>query len=38
MTGFPVGTYTYMAPEMQENQNSNLKIDIFSLGVILYEL
>lgn len=33
-----VGSYRYMAPEIRLNKNYNYKIDIWSLGIIFYEL
>lgn len=32
------GSYCYMAPEMLSNQPYDLKSDVWSMGVILYEL
>lgn len=32
------GTLEYMAPEMINNQPHNHKIDVWSLGILLYEL
>ena len=32
-----VGTMAYMAPEVLNRQNSDSKVDIWALGVILYE-
>ncbi len=32
------GTFRYMAPEILENKIYNKKIDLFSVGIILYEL
>ena len=32
------GTYEYMAPEIFENEEYNSSIDIWSLGVLLYEM
>lgn len=32
------GTYEYMAPEIYRNKNYDDKVDIWSLGILLYEL
>lgn len=32
------GTYEYMAPEIYETEDYNEKVDIWSLGILLYEL
>ena len=32
------GTYEYMAPEMVNNSSYNEKVDVWSLGILLYEL
>ena len=32
------GTYEYMAPEIFENFTYNYSVDIWSLGILLYEL
>ena len=34
----PVGTERYMAPEAQISGNYNNKVDIYSCGILLYEL
>lgn len=33
-----LGTYYYMAPEIVKNEKYNCKVDIYSLGCIIYEL
>lgn len=33
-----VGTYRYFAPEIYKNEKYNYKIDIYSYGILLYEL
>jgi translation initiation factor 2-alpha kinase 3 len=33
-----VGTHLYMSPEQMNGQNYNYKVDIYSLGIILFEL
>lgn len=33
-----VGTPCYLSPEIIENKGYNLKSDIYSLGVLLYEM
>ena len=37
MTG-QTGSWLYMAPEVMLNKPYNEKVDIFSLGIILYEV
>lgn len=32
------GTIEYMAPEMIKSQSTNYKLDIWCLGVLLYEM
>lgn len=32
------GTYEFMAPEILENQGYDYRVDIWSLGILLYEL
>ena len=32
------GTYEYMAPEIFENEKQTQKVDIWSLGILLYEM
>lgn len=34
----PIGTYTFMAPEVYRGEQYNLTIDIYALGLILYRL
>ena len=34
----PVGTKEYMSPEMLQRRNYNSKSDIWSFGIILYEV
>lgn len=38
LTKTVLGTINYMAPEIIENQEYNSKVDIWSLGVVLYEM
>lgn len=33
-----VGTHLYMSPEQMNGHNYNYKVDIYSLGIILFEL
>jgi eukaryotic-like serine/threonine-protein kinase len=37
-TGMTPGTISYMAPELHRGQAADLRSDIFSFGVVLYEL
>lgn len=37
-TGMFIGTPYYMAPEQFEGKNTDLRADIYSIGVILYEM
>ena len=32
------GTYEYMAPEIVENKSYDMRVDIWSLGILLYEM
>ena len=32
------GTYEYMAPEMIAKETYNYKVDVWSIGVLLYEM
>ncbi|HEY7832956.1 MAG TPA: protein kinase [Ktedonobacterales bacterium] len=38
VTGLPVGTPEYMAPEQLRNQPLDQRIDIYSLGVVFFEM
>ncbi|MGF1578779.1 MAG: protein kinase [Gemmataceae bacterium] len=37
-SGFLIGTPAYMAPEQAKNQTVNHRADLFSLGVVLYQM
>ncbi len=32
------GTYAYMAPEVWENKNNTIQMDIYSMGIVFYQL
>ena len=32
------GTFEYMAPEMYENEEYTFSVDVWSIGILLYEL
>jgi NIMA (never in mitosis gene a)-related kinase len=38
LTKTQIGTPYYLAPEIWDNKPYNYKCDIFSLGVVLYEM
>lgn len=38
ITGTVAGTYVYMAPEVYDSKKYNEKVDIYSLGIILWEI